>query len=311
MKCPKCGYIGFERTDKCRNCGYDFSLLNDSLSDLDLPLRTEEPLAAPVDFDFSTDETPPAGAAPRSRNSDFDLPPPTPAARDLPLFQASPGPSASLTPAAAPAVRPQPVPPSLPSAAPVAPPAPPPVASRRQNPPSPRVRAVPAAFDFKEAEPGVEREASRERGPSARARTASAIQPAGSLARAIAGLLDAIILLGLDAAVVYFTLRLCRLSFGDILVLPLAPLIAFFVVLDGGYLVAFTAFGGQTIGKMAASLKVISEEGGQVLPGQAVVRAVGYLASCLPAGLGFVPGLFGPNRRALHDRLANTRVVRF
>ena len=32
-------------------------------------------------------------------------------------------------------------------------------------------------------------------------------------------------------------------------------------------------------------------------------------ASMLPAGLGFVPGFFGPSRRALHDRLASTRVV--
>ena len=26
MKCPKCNYIGFEPADRCRNCGYDFSL---------------------------------------------------------------------------------------------------------------------------------------------------------------------------------------------------------------------------------------------------------------------------------------------
>src|SRR5262245_59218821 len=26
MKCPKCGYLGCERVDRCRNCGYDFSL---------------------------------------------------------------------------------------------------------------------------------------------------------------------------------------------------------------------------------------------------------------------------------------------
>jgi uncharacterized protein (DUF983 family) len=26
MKCPKCGYLGFEQVDRCRNCGYDFSL---------------------------------------------------------------------------------------------------------------------------------------------------------------------------------------------------------------------------------------------------------------------------------------------
>ena len=27
MKCPKCGYLGFEPVERCRNCGYDFSLL--------------------------------------------------------------------------------------------------------------------------------------------------------------------------------------------------------------------------------------------------------------------------------------------
>ena len=26
MKCPKCGYIGFEAVDRCKNCGYEFSL---------------------------------------------------------------------------------------------------------------------------------------------------------------------------------------------------------------------------------------------------------------------------------------------
>ena len=27
MKCPKCNYLGFETGDRCKNCGYDFSLL--------------------------------------------------------------------------------------------------------------------------------------------------------------------------------------------------------------------------------------------------------------------------------------------
>src|SRR4030095_10050339 len=27
MKCPKCHYLGFETGDRCKNCGYDFSLL--------------------------------------------------------------------------------------------------------------------------------------------------------------------------------------------------------------------------------------------------------------------------------------------
>ena len=27
MKCPKCGYLGFDDVERCRNCGYDFSLM--------------------------------------------------------------------------------------------------------------------------------------------------------------------------------------------------------------------------------------------------------------------------------------------
>ncbi len=30
MKCPKCGYLGFDSGERCRNCGYDFSLVSDA-----------------------------------------------------------------------------------------------------------------------------------------------------------------------------------------------------------------------------------------------------------------------------------------
>ena len=43
---------------------------------------------------------------------------------------------------------------------------------------------------------------------------------------------------------------------------------------------------------------------------RAVVRSVGYLASLLPVGLGFIVALFSPDGRALHDKLAETRVIR-
>ena len=33
MKCPKCAYLGFETGDRCKNCGYDFSLLSTLESD--------------------------------------------------------------------------------------------------------------------------------------------------------------------------------------------------------------------------------------------------------------------------------------
>ena len=39
MKCPKCGYLGFEHVDRCRNCGYDFALAPMSIDLPELQLR--------------------------------------------------------------------------------------------------------------------------------------------------------------------------------------------------------------------------------------------------------------------------------
>ena len=70
MKCPKCGYLGFETADRCRNCQYDFSLApftpeseltlhgadrrNDSPSDFELPAiarQTDKLSATALDLD--------------------------------------------------------------------------------------------------------------------------------------------------------------------------------------------------------------------------------------------------------------------
>src|SRR3954454_21568664 len=40
MKCPKCGYLGFERVDRCRNCQYDFSL-SSTIREPDFAIRRE------------------------------------------------------------------------------------------------------------------------------------------------------------------------------------------------------------------------------------------------------------------------------
>ena len=97
--------------------------------------------------------------------------------------------------------------------------------------------------------------------------------------------------------------------------LPPVPFAAFLLLLGGGYFVLFTAAGGQTIGKMAAGIKVVSVHGenawsARVPLAASALRAVGYLVSLLPAGLGFLPALVGAERRAVHDRLADTRVVK-
>jgi uncharacterized RDD family membrane protein YckC len=101
---------------------------------------------------------------------------------------------------------------------------------------------------------------------------------------------------------------MCGLEPIDWMMLPTAPMGAYLVLLGAGYFTMFTAAGGQTIGKMAARIRVVGEECEPVDFGHAALRTVGYFASVLPFCLGFVPALGG--RRALHDRLAETRVVR-
>jgi uncharacterized RDD family membrane protein YckC len=147
--------------------------------------------------------------------------------------------------------------------------------------------------------------------PGAAAR--QGLTAASAFARIGAGLVDVIIMGSIDVAVVYLTLRLSSLQFDDVLVLPMIPLVAFLLMLNGGYLVLFTAAGGQTIGKMATGIRVVLDSRSalsRVPFGAAVVRAAAYLVSLLPAGLGFVPILFSADGRTIHDRLSHTRVVK-
>jgi uncharacterized RDD family membrane protein YckC len=133
--------------------------------------------------------------------------------------------------------------------------------------------------------------------------------------RLLGSAIDLAIMAGINFIVLYFTLEICELTFAEWSRLPLAPLVAFLLMIDGGYLATFVAAGGQTIGKMATRIRVIpghpdAGPADRVPLGQAIVRAACYGVSALLAGLGFVPGLIGPEYRALHDRLADTRVVK-
>jgi uncharacterized RDD family membrane protein YckC len=127
--------------------------------------------------------------------------------------------------------------------------------------------------------------------------------------RLVAGSVDMMILGGINTAVVYFTLRLASLPVAESSALPAGPLLAFLVLFDVGYLVVLTAFGGQTIGKMAVGLRVECEGGDPATLLKSLVRTASYTVSVLPLGVGFLLMLFR-RRRTLHDLIADTRVVR-
>ena len=287
MKCPKCQYISFDSGARCRNCGYDFSLVADAAdhaaaADVDLPIQNGTEALGPL-ADFSLHETP-----------------------NLPLFTADPRhPDAPLV---APGAAPRP-----PLAVRRAAPAPPRPKPRRDAPAAaPRLALDTAEIPIvPPSRPAAEPHA-EDAAPSA---PASSLSIAGIGARLAGGVFDLLLLGAIDVGIVYFTLRICDLTFAQTLTLPLAPLISFLVLLNGGYLAAFVAASGQTIGKMAAGTRVVSADPGasvqeRVSFEQALLRAAASVVSALPLGLGFLPALFGGERRALHDRLADTRVVK-
>lgn len=279
MRCPKCRYISFERGDRCRNCGYDFSLASQP-EEPEIPMRdaARDPVGPLADL--ALDEPAPVVAAGTTGTEWFELNRPSGRSTDLPLFGPAPAPRAPLA---------------------VRRPAQERARESRRDPP--RLRFERPADAASSIDSGTDHDVD------------------GSIAsaprRLLAGVIDVAIVAGIDGLVLYLTLRLCGLSFADVLVLPVVPFVGFLLLLNGGYLAAFTAASGQTIGKMAAGIKVVGIPKGEagivedrVSFGLASLRTLAYFASALPAGLGFVPAFVGRDRRALHDRLAETRVVR-
>jgi len=294
MKCPKCGYLGFEAVERCRNCGYDFSLAP-SLAPPELPMRESGPEHDPLD-DLSLVDVSSPSAQPASPSSQ-----PSIELDRLPLFGGDeddqPLISGSRPPRA-------------------------PLAVRRATPEVPRLRNTQtqpriAMLDLAPSEPPPPTPSSMP--PAARAysdawaQPASAdatTEPASMMARLLASLIDFAILATIDAVVIYFTMQICGVDLSDIAIVPKGPLAAFLVVLNGGYLVAFTA-GGQTLGKMITGIRVVQAESNAPLDvATALVRTLMWTVLAVPAGVGFLTAFMSGDRRGFHDRLAGTRVVR-
>lgn len=88
------------------------------------------------------------------------------------------------------------------------------------------------------------------------------------------------------------------------------PLLAAWSLFGLVYGVIFVGTCGQTIGKMAMRVRVISADSFHVGYGRAAMRALAYALAALPAGLGLLTAIRDPDHRGLHDRLTSTRVVK-
>jgi uncharacterized RDD family membrane protein YckC len=312
MKCPKCNYLGFETGDRCKNCGYDFSFIVATIETpegdmIDVTMPRDEGTTPDLDLTLPGDTAAPADAVAPHR------------VPELPLFG-----SAVQDDNDEPLIR--------------VPGAPrPPLAVRKTPEAAPRLRAVPkpapaeAALEFADDEaeaapvaaerpidapppfperprPGVPDVSEPPMADVGRVDTPR-LTTSAPLPRLAAAAIDHVILIAIDLAVVYFTLRMTGLTMSDWPALPVAPLVTFLLLLKVAYFMAFTAVGGQTIGKMATHIRVVTESLGPLDPATAARRTAVATASTIVFGLGFIPALFAADRRALHDRVAHTRVV--
>lgn len=355
MKCPKCEYLGFETGERCKNCGYDFSLLavnafDDPSSEPDISIRSDDfgaesmdmwlkdldqalptptldavgDLIEPRSFEASAASAPAPVSPVHGENEEDgddvveilldpleDLPeaivaPPEPAVHlravepPLPLF--TPGDAEDDAPLI-----------TLPAA-------PRPPLAVRRTPDVPRLRAVSRlravepALDFQPELRGDEDGGDDNPSPDIRvdARASAAaidgwpVQVTGR--RLAAAAIDHVILLSIDLAVMYFTLRMAGLLPSEWRMIPPVPMGIFLGMMALAYFTAFTAVGGQTIGKMAAGIRVVGADCRPVDGVAALRRTLAAVLSYATAGLAYLPGFFG-DRRTVHDRLAGTRVV--
>lgn len=136
-------------------------------------------------------------------------------------------------------------------------------------------------------------------------------EEAGFGIRAIAALID-----GMIVGIPYLALTLLLSMFiigdggsgaagGWMLASALFPLWSF------AYYVLFWGLQGATPGKSLLGLSVQTDSGDSPVGiGVAALRALGYVVSSLPFGLGFIMIAFSEDKRGLHDRIASTRVMR-
>lgn len=82
------------------------------------------------------------------------------------------------------------------------------------------------------------------------------------------------------------------------------------LLINVAYAVYFVGRYGATPGKMACKLKVVRPDGSSLSYGRAAGRYFAELVSTLTLLIGYIMAAFDVEKRALHDRICDTRVIR-
>lgn len=143
------------------------------------------------------------------------------------------------------------------------------------------------------------------------------VSPAGEMAyagfwvRLGAKFIDGIIL-GAVSMVVSFAAGFMMLSSSDPsqAFAPAIILNVLQIVIAATYTTWFLGRYGATLGKMACRIKVVTADGEKVSYGRALGRHFAEFISSIIFCIGYIMAAFDNQKRTLHDRICNTRVVR-
>jgi uncharacterized RDD family membrane protein YckC len=75
------------------------------------------------------------------------------------------------------------------------------------------------------------------------------------------------------------------------------------------FALSFYFLKGQTIGKYFLKIKVLSLYHEKLGLWHCIERSLGYFASALEFGFGFIQAFWNPNRMTLHDKIGETVVI--
>jgi uncharacterized RDD family membrane protein YckC len=82
------------------------------------------------------------------------------------------------------------------------------------------------------------------------------------------------------------------------------------IVLAAGYATWFVGKYGATPGKMAFKMKIVGSDGEKINYGRALGRHFATMISSMTMMIGYLMAAFDDEKRALHDRICDTRVIR-
>jgi uncharacterized RDD family membrane protein YckC len=153
----------------------------------------------------------------------------------------------------------------------------------------------------------------REGLPTSTPAAVPALRYAGFWIRVPAAIIDGVLLfaagIGIEVATGSTFLQAIGLQESDWGARDWALLTVDFVLDTAYHVVLVTRYGG-TIGKLLCGIRVITADGRRLSYVHSLGRALAQYVSLLPCGLGFILAAFDSQKRALHDIICNSRVIR-